>query len=87
MHCPLFMFCLCGLPGASGYASSPHSSITARLSAAIGAKKLSEMALISEKAGKENQISLIRENHEALCKLYETTVQEGYQILDSEICV
>ena len=56
-------------------------------SLSIGAKKLSEMALISEKAGKENQISLIRENHEALCKLYETTVQEGYQILDSEICV
>lgn len=56
-------------------------------SLSIGAKKLSEMALISEKAGKENQISLIRENHEALCKLYEATVQEGYQILDSEICV
>lgn len=56
-------------------------------SLSIGAKKLSELALELEKAGKENQLSVIREGHATMMKLYETTVKEGYQILDSDICI
>lgn len=56
-------------------------------SLSIGGKKLSEKALELEKAGKENRIDFILENHEAMMKLYEATVQEGYQIVESEICI
>ena len=56
-------------------------------SLSVGAKKLSEKALELEKAGKENRIDFILENHESMMKLYEATVREGYQIVESEICI
>ena len=56
-------------------------------SLSVGAGKLSESALELEKAGKEKQIDFIFENHDALLKLYEATVSEGYQIVESDICM
>ena len=56
-------------------------------SLSVGAKKLSENALELERAGKEKRISYIFDNHEAVMELYDTTVQEGYQILESDICM
>ena len=56
-------------------------------SLSIGAKKLSERALELEKAGKENKLPVIHEGHDAVMMLYETTVKEGYQILESDICM
>lgn len=53
----------------------------------IGAKKLSERALELEMAGKEKRIPFIRERHDAMLRLYESTVNEGYQILESDICM
>ena len=56
-------------------------------SLSVGAQKLSEKALELEKAGKERRISFIRENHDAMLKAYAATVKEGYQIVESEICI
>lgn len=53
----------------------------------IGAKRLSERALELEKAGKEGRIPFIHEEHDGLMKLYEMTIKEGYQILESDICM
>ena len=56
-------------------------------SLSVGAQKLSEKALELEKAGKENRLSYIFDNHEAMLELYKATVQEGRQILESDICI
>lgn len=56
-------------------------------SLSIGAKRLSERALELEKAGKEKRISFISQNHDAMIKLYEATIEEGYQIVESNICL
>jgi len=66
------------------YAISVHALKSTSLS--IGAKRLSEAALALEKAGKEKQEAFIIEHHGEVMKLYELTVREGYQILQSEIC-
>ena len=66
------------------YAIAVHALKSTSLS--IGAKRLSEAALALEKAGKEKQEAFILDHHEEAMKLYELTVREGYQILQSEIC-
>lgn len=66
------------------YAIAVHALKSTSLS--IGAKKLSEAALLLEKAGKEGQETYILDNHGKLMRLYDFTVREGYQILNSEIC-
>lgn len=66
------------------YAIAVHALKSTSLS--IGAKRLSELALELEKAGKEKQTDYIEAHHEEAMRLYEFTVREGYQIIQSEIC-
>jgi len=66
------------------YTVAVHALKSTSLS--IGAKRLSELALALEKAGKEQQVEFILEHHTEAMQLYALTVREGYQILKSEIC-
>lgn len=64
-----------------GYGIELHSLKSTSLS--IGGKKISELALELEKAGKSGDAAFIREHHEEAMELYEKTVQEGLELLKS----
>jgi len=63
-----------------GYGIELHSLKSTSLS--IGGKRISELALELEKAGKSGNGAFIREHHEKAMELYEKTVQEGLVILE-----
>ncbi len=65
------------------YGIELHSLKSTSLS--IGGKRLSELALELEKAGKAGDAVFIRENHEEALVLYESTVKEGLVILGEKV--
>ncbi len=64
----------------NGYGIELHALKSTSLS--IGGKRLSELALELEKAGKSGDAEFILAHHEEVLKLYEATVQEGMKILE-----
>lgn len=59
----------------AGYIVAVHALKSTALN--VGAKVLSDKALALEKAGKEQQISYIKEHHQELLDCYDNTVEEG----------
>ena len=67
----------------NGYGIELHALKSTSLS--IGGKRLSELSLELEKAGKAGDAGFIREHHEKAMALYEATVKEGLGILGQEV--
>ena len=63
------------------YGIELHSLKSTSLS--IGGKRLSELALELEKAGKAGEAEFIRTHHEEMLELYGKTVQEGLELLNA----
>lgn len=64
----------------NGYGIELHALKSTSLS--IGGKRLSELALELEKAGKSGDAEFILAHHGEVLKLYEATAQEGMKILE-----
>ena len=64
----------------NGYGIELHALKSTSLS--IGGKRLSELALELEKAGKSGDAAFVRAHHEEMLKVYEATAQEGLKILE-----
>ena len=64
----------------NGYGIELHALKSTSLS--IGGKRLSELALELEKAGKSGDAEFILAHHGEVLKLYEATAQEGLKILE-----
>ena len=64
----------------NGYGIELHALKSTSLS--IGGKRLSELALELEKAGKSGDVEFILAHHGEVLKLYEATAQEGLKILE-----
>jgi len=64
----------------NGYGIELHALKSTSLS--IGGKRLSELSLELEKAGKAGDAAFVRAHHEEMLKVYEATAQEGLKILE-----